>query len=160
MPFREGPAAPFIFATDRFTDQLNTHGEAAFIIALTKVRINMPGPNLEGRSVRQCSFKSVADLDRHFSVLDECKKHNPIPPAAILSPDAPSLGDALGVVFDGGTAFHFAEDGNHDLVGSLAFELRELGVELKGGFLRNNAGIIVEIVARLGRNDFDGKSGG
>ena len=119
----------------------------------------MPGPNLESRGVRQGSLKSVADLDRHFSVINEGEKHNPVPPAAILSPDAPSLSDALGVVFDGGTAFHFAEDGDHDLVGSLAFELGELGVELKGGFLRNNAGIIVEIVTWLGRNDFDGVRG-
>jgi len=70
--------------------------------------------------------------------------------------DTPGLGDTLCVILNRRIALHFRKYRDHDLIGRFTLELRELLVEVQRGFLRNDAGVVVEIAGRLGRNDFGG----
>jgi hypothetical protein len=57
--------------------------------------------------------------------------------------DAPRLCDALRIVRDVRVALHLRKNGDHDLIGGFALELRELLVETLGRFPCNNASVIV-----------------
>ncbi len=154
MLFRNRFSRSFVLAPDRFADQIDPGGEGAFIIATAEMGLDMVLGDVECRNVRQRTFEAVADLNKHLAILNEDEQHDAV--SFILLADTPGLGDTLCVILNRRIALHFRKYRDHDLIGRFTLELRELLVEVQRGFLRNDAGVVVEIAGRLGRNDFGG----
>ena len=62
------------------------------------MRLDMVLSDIERRNIRQGPFQAVADLNKHLAVLDENEQDRPV--SSLLLSNAPSLRDALCVVFD------------------------------------------------------------
>ncbi len=127
-------------------------GQSAFVILRPEMRLDVSLSDVEGGHVRQHAFQAIADLDVHLPILDEDEEDRAV--TLVFLTDAPGLGDALGIILDRGIRLHLAEDGDHDLVRSLALELRELLVETERGLIRDDVRVIIEISGRFGRNHF------
>ncbi len=121
----------FVLAADRFADQVDPSGETSLIIASPEQWLDVTLRDIESCRVRQRAFQTVADLDEHFAILGEYKKHHAIAP--LLLADAPSLCDPLRVVRDIRVALHLGKNRDHDLIGSVALELCELFVKAISG---------------------------
>src|SRR5205814_8261110 len=130
--FRNRFSRSFVLAPDGFADQVDTGGEAAFIIPIAEMGLDMVLGDVECRNVRQRTFEAVADLNKHLAVLNKDKQHDAV--SFIFLADAPGLSDTLCVIIDRRIALHFRKYRNHDLVGRFALELRELLVEAQRGF--------------------------
>ena len=143
-----------VFAADRVADCIDADAQAVFVIATDELRFHLILGDVERRYIRQRPFQAVADLNDHLAILDEHEQDDSV--AFILLSDAPRFRDALSVGRNVVVALHFRKNCDHDLVGSVAFELREFSIKLFGLRLRNQAGVIVEIVRGLRRNDFCG----
>src|SRR3989442_10736329 len=88
--------------------------------------------DVEPSDVWQRAFQTVADLDENLSILREDEQHHPV--TLFLLSNAPCLRDALRVSGNIVVALHFWKHRDHDLIGSLTFELRELFIEAISGF--------------------------
>src|SRR5204863_8983685 len=152
--FRNRFSRSFVLAPDRFADQIDPGGEAAFITATAEMGLDMVLSDLECRNVRQRTFEAVADLNKHLAIRNEDEQHGAV--SFIFLADAPGLGDTLRVIVDRRIALHFRKHGDNNLIRCLTLELRELFVETMSGFLGNDARVIVEVSRWLRRNDFGG----
>src|SRR5689334_12831866 len=150
-----GVAGSLVFASRCLEDRINSFGQPALIIVVSKVRLDPMLGNVECREVGQRAFQAVTDLNEHLSVLDEHEQHDAV--ALIFLPHAPGLRDALRVRGDVVVALHFWKHRDHNLVRSFAFELGELIVKTAGRVFRNYARVIVEVSRRFLRNDFGGR---
>src|SRR5436309_2168272 len=108
LSFGSSFTGSFIFATDRFADQIDACRQPSLIIASPKQWLDMTLSDVECRRVRQRAFHAVADLDNHLAVLDERKKNHTITP--LLLADAPRLCHALCVIGDIRVALHFRKN--------------------------------------------------
>ena len=89
-------------------------------------------------------------------IVDKDKENSAVVPP--LLPDLPSLKSALGEVFNRTLRRHRQPDGDDNLIGGLAFKLRELFIETLRCSGRDHASIIVEIMIGLWRDRFRGLS--
>src|SRR5262249_16375248 len=119
---RNSLSRPFVLATDRLKDQIDSCCEASLIIADPKQWLDVTLCYVECRRVGQRAFKAVANLDKHLPVLNEDEKHDTIP--ALLLPNTPSLCHALCVISEIRVALHFRKNRDHDLIGRFPLELR------------------------------------
>ena len=87
-------------------------------------------------------------------LLHEGEQHRAVGPALLA--DAPGLRHAHSVILDRGIRLHARIDRHDDLVRRVAFKLLQAPVELIGNRRRHDAGGIVEIAGRSGRNDLRG----
>ena len=154
MLFRNRFSRSFVFAANGFADQIDAGRESAFIIAITKMRLDTVLSDIERRNIRQRAFQAVTDLNEHLSVCDKDKQHDAITP--VLLAYAPHLRDALCVIRDVRVTLHFRKHSNHNLVRSVALKLGQLLIEAMSGFLRNDASVIIKVAVRFRRNDFGG----
>ena len=83
--------------------------------------------------VGQRSFEPVIGVQIHLAVLHKDEQDCAV--SAISLANAPRLRDTLRVIFDRGIALHFRKNRDHDLIGSVAFELRELFIQAARSFL-------------------------
>lgn len=141
-----------VFGADRVADRIDANAQSVFVIASDELRFHLILGDVERRHIRQRAFQTVADLNDHLAVLDEHEQDDSV--AFILLSDAPRFRDALSVGRNVVVALHFRKNRDHDLIGSIALELREFSIKLFGHGLRNQAGVIVDVVRGLGRNDF------
>src|SRR5437667_12865481 len=132
MLFCNGFPRSFVLTTNRLADQIDSSGEAALVIAVSEIWLDVVCANVIGSDVWHGAFQAISDLDRYLAILGEHKEHYAIAP--FLLADAPSLCDALRVVRDIRVALHLRKNGDHDLIGRFALELRKLLVETLGRF--------------------------
>lgn len=147
-------SSPFVFTSNRFENRIYSFGQSAFVIAGSKMWFDSIFSDVETSYVRKCAFYSVRGLDKHFAILDEDKQRGAIL-GSFLS-DIPFLCDSTCVSGNVIVALHFRKNGDHDLVGGIAFELGELFVETMRSFGGNGAGVIVEVSRRFRRDYFSG----
>src|SRR4051812_48448715 len=88
----------------------------------------------------------------HLAVLHKNKKDRAV--VFPLLTDAPLLFDPEGVIENVRVTLHLRIDGDDDLVGSLALELRELFIESERLVFWDDVRVVVEIRGRLRRKDF------
>src|SRR5947209_1029222 len=107
-------ARSLVFAARCFEDRIDSVGEAAFIILVSKAWLDPVLSNVECSDVGERAFQTVTDLNEHLPVLSEHEQHNAVP--IVLLTDAPRLGNALRVCSNVIVALHFWKYRDHNLV--------------------------------------------
>src|SRR5262249_30985540 len=133
MLLGNGLSRPFVFAADRLKDQIDPGCQASLIISGPEKLLDVTLSDVECCRVRQRAFQAVADLDKHFAVMDKHKKNHAVAPLFLAH--APRLCHALRVIGDIRVALHFGKNCDHHLVGGVSLELRELLVKPINSFL-------------------------
>ncbi len=149
--FRHRRSVSLVFAFDRREHRLHPCRQAAVEIAGPEPRRDFLVNDALAQRVGQDAFQSVADFDEQLVVLDKNEEHRPV--VFALLPHLPRPRHPHGVIVDGRIRLHLREDGHHDLVGALAFEVFERLVQLRRRAGGDNPGVVVEIGSRRGRND-------
>jgi len=88
----------FIFAANGLENRIDSDGEAALIVIVSEVRLDLVFRDVKAGHVGQRTFQPVADLDKHLAVLNEHKKNDAI--ATPFLTNAPRLGYPLRVILD------------------------------------------------------------
>jgi hypothetical protein len=144
-------AGSFIFTLRRSNYGAHTGSNAAIEIALLKSRNDFVRNDSFAKRVGQRAFQPVTSLDKQLVILRENKQDDAI--VLLFGADTPRARDSDRVFLDRGIALHCRVDGDNELVAGVALELRQLVVETRRGTLRNNTGVIVEVILRCRRNN-------
>ncbi len=128
LPLPGGSAGSLVFAAHRLHHRGHARFQSAGVVAFLEERRDNVVGDVEAGRIGQRTFHAVAGLDKHLAVFDEDEKHSAV--VASFLADTPGLRDALGVIGDRRFALHRAVNRDHDLGRSIAFELRQLLVQL------------------------------
>lgn len=153
-----GAAAAAVFAAGGGDHGVHAGGEAGVEIAAAEVRGDFVLDDLLGEGVGQRAFEAIAGGDAKAALGGEDEKDRAV--ALALRAGMPRFENAHGVILERGVGLHLRENRDEKLAGGVALELRELGVQLLGGVGADEAGVIVEVILRRGRDDFGGASEG
>ena len=154
----DGAARAAVFAASGRHQRVHAGGQAGVEIPGAKRRDQLVFDDLLAQGVGQGAFEPVAGHDADVVTLLKQEKHGAIFPLLLANP--PLLGDAHGVVLDRGVGLHPRIDRDHQLVGGVAHELREFGVELLRGVAAHHTGVVVEVIRGYGRNHLGGVGAG
>ena len=119
----DGGAGSFIFAFGRSDDGLNPGGKSTVIIARLETRRNLLVNNPFAKGIGQHPFQSVADLQKHFVILNENEERRPVIFRFLTHRPRPKKPDRI--IFDGGIGLHPGENRHHNLIRTLALKLFE-----------------------------------
>ncbi len=103
-----------VLAANGFENRINPNPESGFVVAGRELRLHLILRDVECRHVRQRALQAVANLNNHFAIFDKHEQNHAA--AFVFLPDAPRLGNALGVGRDLVVALHFLKNCDHDLV--------------------------------------------
>src|SRR5262249_24502867 len=134
-----GFSSSLVLAANCFEDEIDPSSKAAFKVSCAEGRRNSIANNLVAGDVGKGPFQPVARLDPHAVIVDKNKENSAIVPP--LLPHLPGLKSALGKVFNRTLRRHGPPDGDDDLIGGLAFKLRELFIETLRCSGRNHASV-------------------
>ncbi len=110
-----------------------------------------------GDRVGQGALESIAQLDAHLAVLHEHEQHRAVVLAGLS--DAPLTSSRDGELFERRVFGKLRRDPDDDLIGGLALELLETGVERLGPIGGEHAREIGDVPRRL-RRDLKGRESG
>ena len=145
-------SGPLVLTTYSLKDEFDARTDPAFEIIGSESRRHSVANDFVAGDIGECPFQAVPRLDPHAMVVDEDEEDDTVVPS--LLSDLPRLKRPLGEIFDRTLRWHFPPDRNHDLIGGLAFKLRQLFIETLCRAGRNNAGVIIEVAIGSGRNGF------
>ncbi len=94
---RHSCSVPFVFTLGRSNDRLHTRRQTSIKITGLEARGNLLVNDPLANRVGQDAFQSVADLQKHFVILHENKKHRAV--VFVLLTGHPRPGHAHGVIF-------------------------------------------------------------
>src|SRR5262249_18659633 len=88
----------FVFATNSFENRIDPNSEAALIVIIPEVRLDLVFSDVKARCVGKRALKSIPDLNVHFSVVYKHEQNHTV--VETLLPHFPSILNAVCVIFD------------------------------------------------------------
>src|SRR5690242_13190494 len=148
----DGFSGPLVLTANSLEDEVDAGTDPAFEIIGPESRGHSVANDFVTGNVGKRPFQAVPRLDTHAMVVDEDEEDDTV--VSPLLSELPRLKRPLGEILDRTLRWHFPPDCNHDLIGGLAFELRQLFIETLGRARRNHAGVIIEVTIGPRRNGF------